>query len=164
MRVTGTSDVVAVRAHLAANSTGVALPTEYPFTVFKAQLDAEDAEKLVLWWEFQEDTQDRCCRVVRLLGSAASKARVRSFVEGDASKGYGPADLRILQNNEPVIVTASLESDFLYLIDGNNRVMGQQLSCKSFQGVRVFVCVHPQIMKWAYIPMHYKQRRTPRSA
>lgn len=55
-----------------------------------------------------------------------------------------------------IILVDDLESTFLYLINGNNRTIAQYLTQKGFQDVPAFVCVFPDLMKWAYIPNYYK--------
>ena len=163
MKVVEPIEIAAVQRHLTTMHTGVSLnlvdmpgkPDEY--RAFKVLLDSEDVERLVLWWQFEKDTKDESFRLTDVLESAAMKPRVKSFVDGNPSKSQMPADLRTLPNMEPVIVTNDLESSFLYLIDGNNRTLAQHLSGKGFQDVPAYVCVHPKMMAWAYIPKYYKR-------
>jgi hypothetical protein len=44
----------------------------------------------------------------------------------------------------------------LYIIDGNHRVIAQQLGGKGFQDVPVYVGVHPKMLRWAYLPPNFK--------
>ena len=164
MKVMELIEITTVQRHLSARHSGVSLnlsampgaPGEY--RAFKVLLDSEDVKRLVLWWEFENHTKDKSCYLVDVLESAAINPRVKSFVDGNPSKGQKAVDLRTLPDMEPVIVTNDLESRFLYLIDGNHRTLGQHLSGKGFQDVPAYVCVHPKMMDWAYIPKYHKRR------
>lgn len=126
-------------------------------TGFRVQLDAYDADKLILWWEFfKENRTAENCKVSNICQSAASVPRIKQFVEGDSEKGFNPIDLRTAQNMEPVIVTNDLKSNFLYIIDGSHRTCAQHLSHKDFQDVSAYVCVHPEMLKSLYIPTYYQ--------
>jgi hypothetical protein len=157
MRVIGCIGIEVIEEHLRDQHSGVSLPCRTGECLgFKVQLDDDDVQKLVLWWEFQEETQNENCRVTSLFDSATAKERVMDFIEGVPGKGLGPADLRVTPNREPTIITDAIESNFLYLIDGNHRTCAQYLSRKSFQDVSAFLCVYPALMKWAYVPKFYK--------
>lgn len=148
-------DITEIDQHLKSRATGVDLnlksmpgnPQEYSF--FRGKLVASDCDRLFLWWENWEDTADGSCLVQDALASAKSK-RVQSFIEGNKQFG-GSVDLRTAKNLEPVIVSNNAEDGFLYLIDGSHRVLAQHFQGFSFQDVPVFVCVHPQMRRWAYI-------------
>lgn len=162
MRATERVSIRVIQKHLEQQASGVRLnladmpgdPDEY--RGFKASLGEDDAEKLVLYWEFQDHTKDRSCRLTDVLESAASIERVKPLLEGNSSKGYGPIDLRSVPNKEPTILTDDLTSRFLYVIDGNHRTIAHYLGEKSFETVPVYVCVHPQLLNWAYLPNYYK--------
>jgi hypothetical protein len=62
----------------------------------------------------------------------------------------------MIRDRQPVIVTNDLDSHVLYLTDGNHRVIAQQLSSKGFEGVEVYVCVPPNLLRWAYLPPNFK--------
>jgi hypothetical protein len=150
-----------VLTHLNQTHTAVRPPIDEQFrnddyTACRAALDDSDLERLVLYWEFKIHTKDGTCRVTDALPSSAAHDRIRSFIHGNPEKGYPPADLRTTPDRQPVIVTNDVNSHILYLIDGNHRVIAQQLSGKGFQGVPVFVCVHPKMLSWAYLPPNFK--------
>jgi len=141
MRIICSVEIATIQDHLKDLGSGVKLdPGSMPgppdaHRGFKVLLDADDVQNLVLYWEFQNVTRDKSCRVTDLLDSAASLERVKSFIEGDAAKGFISMDLRTAPKTEPVIVTNDLEGPFLYHIDGNHRVIAQYLSKKGFQDV-----------------------------
>ena len=146
-----------IAQHLSNEGSGVRLPcTAAECQGYRAQLDLDDISKIILYWEFEQATTNQDCRLTSLLATAAEKSRVKPFLNGDPSRGYGPADLRFLPHREPTMITAHLQSSFLYVIDGNHRIIAQQLSQQSFQDVAVYVCVWPKLMQWAYIPNYYK--------
>lgn len=132
-------------------------PEEY--VGYRAILDDKDTSNIAVYWQFQEHTQDETCRLFDLLETAKDIPRVKNFTEGVPSKGYGPVDLRTLPDREPTIVTNSLDSHLLYVIDGNNRTIGHYLRHGSLAGVPAFVCVHPRMLEWAYIPEYWKNRQ-----
>lgn len=152
-------DLSKIQQHLDAMGTGVKLP--WPVDEcqgYRVDLDARDVNKLVLWFQFEHDTKGHSCNVTDLLPSAMTKARVKSFIEGNLADGKAPADLRTTANIEPVIVANDLVSDLLYIIDGSHRIVAQHLSQKGFQDVPVFICVHPDALKWPYIPQFHQRQ------
>lgn len=165
MRVTESVGISTIQKHLKAMAAGVSLdPKRMPgrpdhYQGFRVRLDADDVNKLVLWWEFENHTNGKSCKLIDALESASFLPKVKSFLKGAHAQGRGPSDLRTLPNMEPVIVTNDLGSKFLYSIDGNHRILAQHLSQKGFQDVPAFVCVHPKMLEWAYIPRCYKRRR-----
>ena len=152
MRVDEETDIRAVQTHLARLRSTVSLPyslTEYQ--AYRVQLDAPDAARLVLWWQFAKRTENGSSRVVDLLASHPPHRRTRAFIEGDPAKGYGRVDLRTARDLELVAVATDVRSEMLYIIDGNNRAVAQQLAYGSFQDVPLFLCIHPKINEWSYI-------------
>ena len=168
MQIIGPVQISDIQDHLRRVGTGVSLniadlpgrPEEY--REFRVQLDGRDVDRLVLWFEFRDHTRDGSCRLADLLPSANCLARVRRFIDGDPARGRGPVDLRTFPNLEPVIVSNDLEHGILYLIDGSHRIVAQHMGQKGFQDVPAFVCVHPRMLEWAYIPTRY-QASSPHS-
>lgn len=148
--------------------SSVTLPYELcKYRAYRVQLEATDVGRLVLWWQFAKRTENGSGRLVDLLPSCPPHRRTRSFVEGDPAKGYTRVDLRTAERLELVAVANSLESDLLYLIDGNNRAVAQQTAHGSFQGVPLFLCVHPAIEQWSYLaekPGYFSQSQKIRGA
>jgi hypothetical protein len=130
------------------------VPDEY--AAYRAELDAVDVQRLVLWWEHRIHTEKSSCRLADALASAASHERVRTFIEGNSKMNIPSADLRTSQGLEPVIVTDALAGDCLYIIDGNHRMIAQQITQKGFQNVSVYVCVRPHMLSWVYIPEDFR--------
>jgi hypothetical protein len=163
LRILESVETVSIQQHLRAKRSGVNLDLESipgqpgVHKSFECTLDADDVNKLILWWEFETHTIDRNCTLNALLPSAATLPRVRSFVEGDPSRCLPPLDLTAERNMEIVVVTNYVESGWLYIIDGNNRAIAQRIRTMSFKDVPDFVCAHPAMHNWAYIPMYYKR-------
>ena len=152
-------DIEIVARHLNATGSAVSLPFSLSeYKAFHVAIDEGDERKIVLWWENEKATKDLNCRLVDSNDGAGKPSRVDSFVKGDG-KLLGPVDLRTLANKEPVAVTDDLYGDFWYLIDGSHRSIAQFRSGKSFQNVKLYVCVHPHMMQWSYVPNYYKQSR-----
>jgi hypothetical protein len=159
LNIIAESNPEVVARHLKAAGSAVSLPFKLSeYQAFHVAMDEGDEKKIVIWWENQKATKDLNCRLVDSNAGAGNPARVNSFIHGD-DKGRLPADLRTLANKEPVAVTDKLDGDFWYLVDGSHRCLAQFQSGKPFQDVRIYVCVHPWIMQWAYIPSYYKQHR-----
>jgi hypothetical protein len=163
MRVLERVALAHIQDHLRRQQTGVTVPIDPPlhaheYSAYRAMLDERDVDRLILWFQARIHTKDETCRVIDALPSSVSHPRISRCFKGDASKGYAPLDLRHAKDREPVILTNDLESQILYLIDGNHRVIAQQIGKKGFQDVRVFVCVHPLILRWAYIPSNFKSK------
>jgi hypothetical protein len=163
MHILESVELTVIQEHLKRKGTGVKLdPKDLPDPLdahrgYRAILDEADIQRLVLWWEFQKVTTDESCRVVDLFKTAASQERVRSFMDGNDEKGFGPFDLRTAQGREPVIVTDKRDGPILYCVDGNHRLMAQYFSQKPFQDGRVLVWMHPRILNWAYVPGYWKR-------
>lgn len=161
MRIVERVPIDAIQRHLKSQHSGVGLdlaampgpPCDY--LGYKVSLD--DARKIVLYWEFERYTSGGTCRLNDLLPPARSLERVRRFLDGDPARGFPPADLRVLRDKELAIVTNDLQGEFLYVIDGNHRVIAQHFSGRGLQGVAAFVCQHPEMMKWAYVPTYYQR-------
>lgn len=153
MRILETVEINVIQEHLKSTKSVVRLDLlNLPgrleeYKGFRIHLDADDVKKLVLLWEFQEYTIKNSCRVVDIFPSAAFLKRVMNFRE---------IDLRTTDNLDLVIFSNNLQSDFLYILDGNNRAMAQRLFYDDFKNVSAFLCVHPSLLKWMLIPMYYK--------
>jgi len=138
VRVTESVGISTIQKHLKAMAAGVSLdPKRMPgrpdhYQGFRVRLDADDVNKLVLWWEFENHTNGKSCKLIDALESASFLPKVKSFLKGAHAQGRGPSD---------------------------HRILAQHLSQKGFQDVPAFVCVHPKMLEWAYIPRCYKRRR-----
>lgn len=147
-----------IERHLQNERTGVSLPCSPPdCTCYRVMLEDCDVPFLAVWWEFQDETANRDCRLTSLRPDAAERPRVKSFVQGNPSNGHGPVDLRNTLGREPTILTNDLASTLLYVIDGNNRSIAQHVSQRGFQDVPAYVCVWSGLKKWAYIPQYHKE-------
>ena len=157
------TDIVIIQNHLKSHSTGVGLPLDFvkaeECQAFKVRLEEVDVKKLVLWFEFKKYTTDESCKITDIVAAGYAQERVQRFIVGHPQKGYGPADLKTSHNLQPVVVTDSLESEVLYLIDGNHRTIAQHVTNKGFQDVEAFVCIHPNMLRWPYIPRRYRSQK-----
>lgn len=163
MRIDREIDICIVQRHLERLRSAVRLPyqlTEY--RAYRVQLEAADAARLTLWWQFAKRTENGSSRVVDLLTSCSPHPRTRSFIEGDPAQGRSRVDLRTAKDLELVAVASDLQSDMLYIIDGNNRAVAQQIMYGSFQDVPLLLCIHPEINDWSVITskLTTSQRRT----
>lgn len=157
MKIIEIVSVDTVVAHLKTRSSAVSLPwTLSEYQVFHVEMEQGDESRIVLWWENENATKHRNCRLVDSFESAGDKSRVDSFIYGDGNR-FGPINLQTSPCLAPVAVTDNPNGNFWYLIDGSHRSIAQFRSKKSFEGVQIFVCVHPQIMNWPNIPSYYKQ-------
>lgn len=55
-------------------------------------------------------------------------------------------------------VTNSLDGDFLYVIDGNHRLISHWLQDRLIEGVQTYVAVHEGMKNWVYIPDYWKEQ------
>jgi len=143
--------------HLRKLGTGVSLdlasmpkPAD-SYAAFRPSLEDSDVDRIFLSFEFQKHTKDRTAKLTDALPESASKKRIRRLIEGDATKGWEPIDLRFASGFEPVLLTNHVTCGPLYGIDGNHRMVAQFLSRKGFDGIPVYVCTHPRMLEWAYI-------------
>ncbi len=121
----------------------------------RATLEPSDADAVMLWWEFQQHTTGASCWLQDLQPSAGGLARAVSFQVGDES-GRRPVDLRFAVDLEPVLVSTGTH-DWLYVLDGNHRLIAQWLANRDLTGIDVYVVVDPRLKEWAYIPTAHKQ-------
>jgi hypothetical protein len=121
-------------------------PTD-EFRCFRVILDQRDDARLYLLGltEFINQTRGQTCRLRDVVREAASVQRVASFITGGL-------DLRTGSGLELVLVCRELQSAPLVAIDGNHRAMAQYLTHDSVEGVGAFVCVHPAISNWPFVP------------
>lgn len=140
----------------------IGVPVE-AFLAYRGTLDAEDADRIFLWFEYQKFTAGNTGKLTDLLPDAAIRDDgIKSLAEGNLAKGFGPVDLRKAKKLEPMLVTSELMDGPLQGIDGNHRLSAQFITGKSFDGVNVYVCEHPNMMSWPYMieASHaYKARR-----
>jgi hypothetical protein len=152
-------DISEVQSHLQRMGSAVELPySVIDYSACLVSLDDDDVRNLVLWFEFEKHTANSTCNVVDSLPQAAANERISRFIKGDSQQQLPPLDLRTSVAMEPVIVARALHSDFLYIIDGNHRVVAQQITGKGFRNAKAYVCMHREIDNWEYVPEHHKQR------
>lgn len=148
-----------VRQHLQKTHTGVGLPDfAGEYCCYRGLLSDGDLPGLVMWFENEKHTAGGSCLLADLEESRRHAPRVASFIEGNPNKKFGPADLRSMADRELVLLSFDTNANFYYAIDGNNRLQAHYLSHRSIESVPAFLCVHPEVQNWAYIPRYHKPR------
>ena len=148
-------EIIAVQRHEAATGSNAKLggyhmdrhcPTSM-FRCYRVHLERHDESRLFLLGltEFATQTKGQSCRLRDVLPTASAIPRVGSFVTSGV-------DLRSRSGLELVLVTADLHSAPLIAIDGNHRVIAQFLTSGTTEGIPAFVCVHPDIGHWNFVP------------
>ena len=125
------------------------------FECFNCKLEADDVERLFLLGQFAKHTTNLTGKTKDIefdTLSEHSKARVQSFLAPVKESGFRPLDLPQSPELALVVVTSDLENAGFTTIDGNHRSIAHYLQTKSMDGVPVFICVHPNISKWGYVP------------
>lgn len=166
--------IEACQKHLREQGTGVSLDlASMPkppdgYRAVRAILEDSDLDRIFLWFEFRKHTKDGSAKLTDALPESASEKRISRFIAGDSTKGWTPIDLRTTPNFEAMLLTNDVMRGPLYGIDGNHRLVAQFLSGKGFADVPVYVCFHPKMLEWAYIPetarAWYKNRTRTRAA
>jgi hypothetical protein len=110
-------------------------------------LERQDDDRLFLLGlpAFMNQTQGRSCRVQDVIQSASAIPRVASFITAGV-------DLRLRTGLELVLVATELHCVPLVAIDGNHRAMAQRLTYGGIEGVPAFLCIHPAIGQWEFVP------------
>ena len=115
------------------------------FRICRVQFQADDLERLFMIGEFAKHTVDHSGRLRSVTAASADMPRVAAFLRDDF-------DLRSRSGFEPIFVGAAWEKAGLTAIDGNHRMIAQFLSGRGIEGVIAFVCIHPMIGKWPFVP------------
>ena len=153
MVVTEEVDIAVVQRHEGATASNARLggyhmdrhcPTT-EFRCYRVRLEQSDENRLFGLTEFINQTRGQSCRLRDVLPGASAIQRVASFITAGIN-------LRSRSGLELVLVTAELHGAPLVAIDGNHRAMAQFLAHGSVEGVPAFVCVHPAIGQWPYVP------------
>ncbi len=157
--------IAVIQNHLHNLDTGVKLGQhELPklndgqWRGYKAILENEDLDKIILWWENNKYTRNETCRIRDLLPKAENLVRVQSFIKGDNTKRRSPIDLTSAEGMELCVLTDSIESKFLYVIDGNHRLIAHRFQGRPLNGVPTYVAIHNRLNNWVYIPDYHKSR------
>ena len=155
MIVVGEVDISEVQRHEQATESYARLggyhmdshcPT-HEFRCYRGQLEQQDDDRVFLLGltEFVNHTRCQSCRLQDVVPAASAIQRVASF-------SIAGIDLRSRAGLELVLVAAELHGAPLIAIDGNHRAIAQFLARGSVEGVSAFVCVHPAIGQWNYVP------------
>lgn len=162
MLIKGEVDISVIQRHEETTASNARLgyyhmdchcPTN-EFRCFRVGLEQQDEDNLFLLGltEFVNQTQSQSCRLRDVVRDASSIRRVESFITARL-------DLRSGIGLELVLVGSDLHGAPLVIIDGNHRAIAQYLTHGSVDGVPAFVCVHPAIRHWPFVPpLAQKQR------
>lgn len=126
------------------------------FQFYCATLEANDVDRLYLLGEFAKHTNNLTGKLkhVTNIGMDSKRIeRINSFINPPSDSSLNPIDLRENSNLELIIVTPDIDMGPFTIIDGNHRAIAQWQRFKSIDGIRAYVCVHPEILKWPYIPI-----------
>lgn len=168
MRIVNKVEIAAIQNHLRNLNTSIHLDqADLPshkdghWHGYKVTLNSDDLDRVILWWENQNHTKNKTCKVADLLPSAKNLERVQSFIVGSDAKGLSPLGLRSADGMEPCVVASSIDDDFLYVIDGNHRLIAHWLQGRSLDDVTIYVAVHDNLKSWVYIPSYWKKQWQP---
>ncbi len=126
------------------------------FQLYKAILEVDDTSNLFLLnCGFAVNTHGQTGKVkdikIETL-SNASKSRINAFTKSPAKCRKYAIDLRHSPQLALILVCAEAKNGPWIIIDGNHRAISQYLSYGDLRDVTGYLCVHPQINKWPYIP------------
>ena len=165
MRIVNEVELATIQAHLCRLKTGVMLDRhDLPslddgrWRGYKVLLDSADLDRVFLWWQNEVYTRNRTCRVIDLLPSASALGKVQSFIVGSVSHGLFPLDLRAADGMELCVVSNSLDDAFLYVIDGNHRLIAHWLQGRHLENVPAYLAVHDDLSTWVYLPDYLRKQ------
>lgn len=114
------------------------------FKLMRCVLELDDIHRLFVLAEFSKHTNGECM-VKAATAETIGNPRVASFAKD-------MVDLRKTAGLDLLIVSADASRSPLLIIDGNHRAIWQYLTYQSIHGVPAFVCSHPRINDWGYVP------------
>ena len=145
------------KANVTLGSYGVELhaPAE-EFRTFRGTLETDDGDQLFLLnCGFIAGTRGETGRVTDIVREELSDSvaeRVRSLMEPRPELDGRSIDLRSSSALAPVLVCTDAIDGPWTIIDGNHRAIAQFLLCGDMDDVPVYVCVHPRIGAWSFVP------------
>lgn len=149
----------ACKASVVLGSHGLAPPET--FSLRKALIEPDDADKLhLLNCGFAACTQGQSGRLADLdaeLLPPETRQRADSFLRPAPDSGRRPLDLRAAPQLALLLACADADNGPWVIIDGNHRAIAQQLRHGSLAWVPVFLCIHPAIATWSYVPASFTQ-------
>ena len=136
------------------------LPPPEVFSLRKALIEPDDADRLhLLNCGFAACTQGQSGRLTDLdaeLLPPETRQRAESFLCPAPDSGRRPLDLRSAPQLALVLACADAANGPWVIIDGNHRAIAQQLRHGSLAWVPVFLCIHPAIATWPYVPASFR--------
>ncbi len=126
------------------------------FQFYKAVLEANDISNLFLLnCGFASNTHGQTGRLEDIKPetiSDSSKSRIRAFTKSPTKCEKYTIDLRQSPQLALILLCVEAKDGPWIITDGNHRAISQYLSYGHLHDVTVYLCVHPQISKWPYIP------------
>ena len=120
------------------------------YKAFKVKLEAHDIGRLYLLGEFVKHTAGHTGLVADILPAMGYNPRVLQFTATTF-------DLRAAAGKELVIVTPDERTGPLVVIDGNHRVIAQQLNYHTVEGILAYVCSHARVIEWGFVPEYARR-------
>jgi hypothetical protein len=163
MEIVGEVNVLEIQQHEAATEANVRLggyrmdeccPTS-EFKCCRVRLEHGDLDRLFVLGDFAKYTKGKSCRLQDVTQDAEKLEKVASFMHGDGRRGS--VDLCSATGLELLIVCRELQDAPLIIYDGCHRAIAQYLKYRSMSGVPAYVCVHPAIDLWGYVPPQARQ-------
>lgn len=153
MKIEKKTELSSVKAHLKNVGNAVSGWDKYSeILCYRVWLEESDIPRIIFWFEHKIHTDNGSRRLRDILHSAGSNPRIKRFIQGDDSRDFSPIDLRDTEGLEPVLVGEDFNLGNLLVIDGNHRIIAQQLMGHGMVDVPLYVCVSPSIRRWPYYP------------
>lgn len=131
---------------------GYHMPPADQFTIYQVTFDAVDLGRLCVLNDFARHT-------VGGLGYLEGIQPAADFRERVQKKLAENIDLRHDAEAAPVFVCPDFQTGQLTVIDGNHRLTAHYLKFQAVSDVVAYVCVHPQIVDWGFLPPAARQLR-----
>jgi len=129
---------VAVAKHLEEQKSAISLAGDpNSWTCHRALLEADDIQRVVLWQEFHADTRGGSCRLPDAMTESEGKERFKDLL---GRLGRAQLVLRESVKMEPTAVSDRVDG-LLYFIDGNHRLIANQLAGRDLEGVFIYLAV-----------------------
>ncbi|XOF33677.1 MAG: nucleotidyltransferase family protein [Candidatus Electrothrix sp. YB6] len=129
-------------------------PTD-AFKLYKAMLEPEDTDSVYLldcdFVPWTEGYTGRLRDFDQKKADDSTRKRIESFITHSEQSGKQPVDLRSSPQLALTLICAQPDGPWV-IIDGNHRALAQYRQYGSLADVPAYVCVHPEIGDWRYIP------------
>jgi hypothetical protein len=156
MRIIESVDLDTLQVHEKATNCNVKLGSYKmdqicPIAEFQINwvlLDDSELERIFLLGEFGKMTHNKTNRLIDVMDLLPDDTTKR-IDERILSRNL---DIRLQRNESLMIVATNIEDGPLTIIDGNHRAMNHFKKHNNIQDVPAYVCVHPNISRWPFVP------------